>query len=159
VGVDLDYVLRVLRVVPERLDEGLRLDLAHADLVHRGEERKLVLHPLLPQHEVDLGRGLRALQSLAVQHLRLQLLDALAGEDEGLGHAAVPAAVAGGDQVRDAARLQDVNNSAVKREHQASGPSSSYLEESGQAGTRAEDLGVSEGEARVVSHCSSNVVS
>ena len=95
------------------------------NLVHGGEQRELCLEPLAGQQVVHLGRGLGALQLLPVQHVRLQLhyrllphhkclskhqsvgiVKVVTSVAAHLGHLPVPAAVAGRDQVRHAARLE-----------------------------------------------------
>ena len=93
-------------VVSQAGDQLVRAELAGANLVDGSEEREVALQTSGRQHVVHLGCGLGALQLLAVQHLPLQLHDGLLPLDEGLGDLPVPAAVAGRDQVRHAARLE-----------------------------------------------------
>lgn len=59
------------------------------------------------EHLDDLITGLVALKLLAVEQLLFQHFDGLARLDKGLRNASVAPAVAGGDQVGDAARLEE----------------------------------------------------
>lgn len=78
-----------------------------ADLVHRREQWKLVQQSLRFEDAIHLGGSLWSLQLLPVQHLLLQFFNGLSGRRKGLSYLAVPARVAGSDQVGHAAALQE----------------------------------------------------
>lgn len=79
------------------------------DLVDLREEGELGLHPLHLEHVVHLLGRERALQLLPLEDLPLDVVERLgaARRRVRLGALAVAAAVAGGDEVRDAARLEE----------------------------------------------------
>merc|ERR1719247_1354967 len=79
------------------------------DLVHGREERELVLEPLHLEDVVDLLGRQRALQLLAAQQLRLDLVEALrlVRRRKRLRALAVAAAKAGGDEIGDTAALEE----------------------------------------------------
>lgn len=78
-----------------------------ADLVHCSKQGKLVEQPLLFEDAVHFSRSLRSLELLPIQHLLLQFFNGLSSSGKCLGHPAVPASVAGGDQVGHATALQE----------------------------------------------------
>ena len=67
----------MLRVVLEGVDEVCGGHLAGEDLVDGAEDRVVLVDAGLEQHRVELARRRRALQLLAVEQLRLELLDGL----------------------------------------------------------------------------------
>lgn len=97
----------MLGVVSEAVDEFFGRPLSTADLVDATEDGEAVLDVELSHEEVELPRGEGALSTLTVQHFLFQLRDGLARLHEGFGDAAIPAAVAGGHEVRDAAGLEE----------------------------------------------------
>lgn len=78
-----------------------------ADLIYGSKQWKLLDQPLLFEDAVHFSRRLRSLELLPIQHLLLQLFNGLSSLGKRLGHPAVPAPVAGGDQVGHAAALQE----------------------------------------------------
>lgn len=78
-----------------------------ADLIDGSKQWKLVQQPLLLEDAVHFRRSQRSLELLPIQHLLLQLFNGLSSPGKGLGHPAVPAPIAGGDQVGHAAALQE----------------------------------------------------
>ena len=127
------------RVVPEGVDDGLWLDLAHKDSVDGGEQRKLLFLPFRLEHHVHLQSRLRSLRDsffgsqiriksearqvpsylkpLSVEHFLLELLYGLASADERLGASAIPAAVAGSDEICDPAAFQECRFLRVVAKH------------------------------------------
>lgn len=78
-----------------------------ADPVDGGHERELVAETLLGQNVVHVLRCRGSLQLLAVQHLLLELVKGLASGHVSLGHLAVAAAGAGGDEISHTAGLEE----------------------------------------------------
>ena len=91
----------------EYFEEGGGRGRLEADGVNFVEEGNLSDEPLPPQDPVDELRRGGALQLLSVQHLLLELGERLSCPHERLGHPPVPAPVAGGDQVRHPAGLEE----------------------------------------------------
>mmetsp|Transcript_3951 Transcript_3951/g.10382 ORF Transcript_3951/g.10382 Transcript_3951/m.10382 type:complete len:422 (-) Transcript_3951:19-1284(-) len=90
-----------------QLDDRLDGRALESNLVDALEERELVLDALVFEHHHHVLASDRALQLLPVELVSLDLVPRAFLPREGLGALAVAAAVAGGDQVGDAAALEE----------------------------------------------------
>jgi hypothetical protein len=89
------------------LRDGGRVGALEGDAVNGREERELLHRVVLLEDAVHLLGRVRALQHLAIQQRLLELLPRRLLRDEGLGALAVAAAEARGDEVGDAAALEE----------------------------------------------------